>query len=53
MDADALCNALLLFQGYTFYTVTELQFSYEIRKGRNGEYTKELCIDRREEVQKL
>ena len=32
IDADTLWNALLLFQGYTFYTMTGLQFSYEIRK---------------------
>lgn len=40
IDSDTLWDALLLFQGYTFYTVTGLQFSYEIRKGRSGEYTK-------------
>ena len=45
MDADTLWNALLLFQGYKFHTITGLQFSYEIRKGRSGEYTKELWID--------
>lgn len=53
IDADTLWNALLLFQGYTFYTVTGLQFSYEIRKGRSGEYTKELWIDRRGESKSL
>lgn len=53
MDADTLWDALLLFQGYTFYTVTGLQFSYEIRKGRSGEYTKELWIDRRGESKSL
>ena len=47
IDTDTLWDALLLFQGYIFYTVTGLQISYEIRKGRNGEYTKELWIDRR------
>lgn len=53
VDADTLWDALLLFQGYTFYTVTGLQFSYEIRKGRSGEYTKELWIDRRGESKSL
>ena len=53
IDSDALWDALLLFQGYTFYTVTGLQFSYEIRKGRSGEYTKELWIDRRGESKSL
>ena len=52
-DGDTLWDALILFQGYTFYTVTGLQFSYEIRKGRSGEYTKELWIDRRGESKSL
>ena len=52
-DADTLWNALLLYQGYTLYTMTGLQFSYEIRKGRSGEYTKELWIDRRGESKSL
>lgn len=53
VDADTLWDALLLFQRYTFYTLTGLQFSYEIRKGRSGEYTKELWIDRRGESKSL
>lgn len=53
IDSDTLWNALLLFQGYKFHTVTGLQFSYEIRKGRSGEYTKELWIDRRGESKSL
>ena len=53
VDSDTLWDALLLFQGYTFYTMTGLQFSYEIRKGRSGEYTKELWIDRRGESKSL
>ena len=53
VDPNTLWDALLLFQGYTFYTMTGLQFSYEIRKGRNGEYTKELWIDRRGESKSL
>ena len=53
IDTDTLWDALLLFQGCIFYTVTGLQFSYEIRKGRNGEYTKELWIDRRGESKSL
>lgn len=52
-DGDTLWDALLLFQGYTFYTMTGLKFSYEIRKGRSGEYTKELWIDRRGESKSL
>ena len=53
IDADTLWNALLFFQGYKFHTITGLQFSYEIRKGRSGEYTKELWIDRRGESKSL
>ena len=53
MDSDTLWDALLLFQGYKFFTITGLQFSYEIRKGRSGEYTKELWIDRRGESKSL
>ena len=53
MDADTLWNALLLFQGYKFHTISGLQFSYEIRKGRSGEYTKELWIERRGESKSL
>lgn len=53
INSDTLWDALLLFQGYKFYTVTGLQFSYEIRKGRSGEYTKELWIDRRGESKSL
>ena len=52
-DADTLWNALLLYQGYTLYTMTGLRFFYEIRKGRSGEYTKELWIDGRGESNPL
>ena len=34
-------------------TYSGLSFSYEVRKGRNGEYTKELWIDRREKSKSL
>lgn len=53
IDSDTLWDALLLFQRFTFYTITGLKFSYEIKKGRNGEYTKELWIDRRGESKSL
>jgi len=36
-----------------FKTYSGLPFSYEIKKGRNGEYTKELWIDRREKSKSL
>ena len=39
--------------GVKFKTYSGLPFSYEIKKGRNGEYTKELWIDRREKSKSL
>ena len=34
-------------------TYTGLPFTYEVRKGRNGDYTRELWIDRRENSKSL
>lgn len=39
--------------GVQFKTYSGLPFTYEIRKGRSGEYTKELWIDRREKSKSL
>lgn len=47
-DETSLWEAILLFQNYEFRTATGLKFKYEIKKGRNGAYTKELWIDRTE-----
>ena len=44
---------VLAYAGVKFKTYSGLPFSYEIKKGRNGEYTKELWIDRREKSKKL
>ena len=41
------------YAGVGFKTYSGLPFSYEIKKGRNGEYTKELWIDRREKSKSL
>ena len=41
------------YAGGGFKTYSGLPFSYEIKKGRNGEYTKELWIDRREKSKSL
>ena len=46
-------GAVLAYAGVKFKTYTGLQFSYEIKKGRNGQYTKELWIDRRENSKSL
>ena len=43
----------MLYSGVRFKTYSGLPFTYEIRKGRNGEYTKELWIDRREKSKSL
>ena len=41
------------YSGVHFKTYSGLPFSYEVRKGRNSEYTKELWIDRRENSKSL
>lgn len=48
VDVESLWSCLVLFSGYTFHTVSGLKFSYEIRKGKDGKYTKELFISRKE-----
>lgn len=47
---ENLWDVILIYTGVRFKTYSGLQFTYEVRKGRNGEYTKELWIDRRENV---
>ena len=46
-------GVVLAYAGVKFTTYLGLPFSYEIRKGRNGQYTKELWIDRREKSKSL
>ena len=46
-------RVVLAYAGVKFKTYSGLPFSYEIKKGRNGEYTKELWIDRREKSKSL
>ena len=50
---EHLWEVVLLYSGVRFKTYSGLLFSYKIRKGRNGEYTKELWIDRRENSKSL
>ena len=50
---EHLWEVVLLYAGVRFKTYSGLPFSYEIKKGRNGEYTKELWIDRREKSKSL
>ena len=46
-------GVVLTYAGVKFKTYSGLPFSYEIKKGRNGEYTKELWLDRREKSKSL
>ena len=46
-------DVVLAYAGVGFKTYSGLPFTYEVRKGRNGEYTKELWIDRREKSKSL
>ena len=46
-------GVVLAYAGIKFKTYSGLPFSYEIKKGRNGQYTKELWIDRREKSKSL
>ena len=41
------------YAGVKFQTYSGLSFSYEVLKVRNGEYTKDLWIDRREKSKSL
>ena len=50
---EHLWETVLLYSGVRFKTYSGLPFTYEIRKGRNGEYTRELWIDRREKSKSL
>ena len=46
-------GVVLAYAGVRFKTYSGLLFSYEIKKGRNSEHTKELWIDRREKSKSL
>ena len=50
---EHLWEVVLLYSGVRFKTYSGLPFTHEIRKGRNGQYTKELWIDRRENSKSL
>ena len=50
---ENLWGVVVAYTGVKFKTYSGLLFSYEVRKGRNGEYTKELWIDRREKSKSL
>ena len=46
-------GVVVSYDGVRFKTYSGLPFTYEVRKGRNSEYTKELWIDRREKSKSL
>jgi len=50
---EHLWEVVLLYAGVRFKTYSGLPFTYEIRKSRNVQYTKELWIDRRENSKSL
>lgn len=50
---EHLWDCIIAFQHYPFHTVSGLPFSYTLKAGRNGKYTKELFIDRRENSKSL
>lgn len=50
---ENLWKAVIVFQDYPFKTATGLPFRYKLKVGKNGEYNKELLIDRREKSKSL
>ena len=50
---ENLWKCIVAFQNYPFYTASGLPFTYTLKTGRNGKYTKELFIDRRENSKSL
>ncbi len=50
---DALWEALMAFQGYPFNTASGLPFTYELKRGRDGDYNRELVVSRRKESKTL
>jgi len=46
-------QAVVAFQSYPFYTASGLPFTYTIKTGKKGQFTKELIIDRRENSKTL
>lgn len=42
----SLWNTVVAFQNYPFHTATGLQYVYELKKGRDGEYNRELIVSK-------
>ncbi len=47
LNYEILWNAIVAFQNYPFHTASGLLFRYELKKGRNGTYNKELIVNMR------
>ena len=50
---ENLWEVVLMYRNIRFRTYSGLAFAYDLRRGRNGEYTRELWIDRREKSKSL
>ena len=50
---EALWECVIAFQNFEFHTYSGLPYSYHMKYGRSGTYTKELWIDRREKSKSL
>lgn len=53
MTVDCLWECVVSFQDYPFFTLTGLPFQYTLKVGRNGDVTKELLVDRRQDSKTL
>lgn len=50
---ENLWKCIIAFRNYPFYTASGLPFTYTLKVGRSGEFTKELFINRRENSKSL
>ena len=50
---EALWDCVVAFQEFEFHTYSGLPYSYNMKYGRSGTYTKELWINRREKSKSL
>ena len=50
---ENLWQTVIIFQGYPFKTATGLPFRYKLKAGKDGEWNKELWIDRRKQSKSL
>ena len=53
LNEDRIWNAIVEFQRYPFQTASGTQFAYELKKGKSGEYTRELIVGRRNESKNI